>query len=290
MDEEAHRLRLHFRRPALSTHQDVEAAHTAETLSQLSALDHICRQAEGLARQAAEAFARHPHYKIITSSPGVGDLLGSQILGEIGDAPGQFKNAKALSAHGGVSPVTWASGTTARVSIRRAANHALRAALYQTAFCALTRSPGAAHYYRQQPDRGATHHTALRNLGARLVRSLHHCLRQAGSRLVSGGGVQGRRFSVRPGGAAPLARGRRGLRGNGTLTPSARHQGTAPGRPPPWTPTHQGGTVRLFTAGPGDKVDTLAPRSRGDVPPTRGCHPASALSRPVGPLPSPPGM
>ncbi|MFB7273255.1 IS110 family transposase [Streptomyces sp. NPDC056244] len=177
VDEEAHRLRLHFRRPALSTHQDVEAAHAVEMLRQLSALDHICWQAEDLARQAAEAFARHPHYKIITSFPGVGDLLGSQILGEIGDAPGRFKDAKALSAYAGVSPVTWASGTTARVSIRRAANHALRAALYQAAFCALTRSPGAAHYYRQRRDRGATHHTTLRNLGARLARSLHHCLR-----------------------------------------------------------------------------------------------------------------
>ncbi|MGW8452456.1 IS110 family transposase [Streptomyces niveus] len=174
--DEAERLHLHFRRPALRTHPTVEEARAMEMLGLLADLNHACMRAEKLARQAAAAFTAHPHHRTITSFPGIGDLLGSRILGEIGDDPTRFPDARALCAYAGVVPVTWASGTEARVSLRRAANHHLRNALYQAAFCSLTRSPGAAAYYQQQRGRGATHNTALRNVGAKLLRCLYRCL------------------------------------------------------------------------------------------------------------------
>lgn len=75
-------------------------------------------------------------------------------------------------------PVTWASGTAARVSMRRAVNSELRDALYQGAFCTLAHSPGAHAFYRRQRERGIPHNTALRNLGARLARCLFYCLQR----------------------------------------------------------------------------------------------------------------
>ncbi|MEE4544054.1 IS110 family transposase [Streptomyces sp. V4-01] len=178
VEDEAERLHLHFRRPALRTHPVVEEARAAEVRGLLADLDHACARADDLARQAAKAFAAHPSYKIVTSFPGIGDLLGSRLLGEIGDHPQRFADARALCAYAGVVPVTWASGTAARVSMRRAANSELRDALHQAAFCSLTHSPGARAFYRAQRERGIAHNTALRNLGARLARCLFFCLQR----------------------------------------------------------------------------------------------------------------
>jgi hypothetical protein len=63
------------------------------------------------------------------------------------------------------------------VLARHARNRRLADALYQQAFSALTRSPGARAYYDAYRARGNTHHQALRALANRLVGILHGCLR-----------------------------------------------------------------------------------------------------------------
>jgi hypothetical protein len=63
------------------------------------------------------------------------------------------------------------------VLARHARNRRLADALYQWAFSALQRSPGARSLYDAQRARGATHHAALRALANRLVGILHGCLR-----------------------------------------------------------------------------------------------------------------
>ncbi|MFB7919428.1 IS110 family transposase [Streptomyces sp. NPDC056061] len=177
VDDEAERLSLHFRRPALRTHPAVETARGVETIGVLNTLNHACDAADQLAEQTAEAFILHPDAALLTSFPGIGPLLGSRILGEIGDTRERFPTARNLCAYAGVVPVVWASGLSHRASHRRFANEMLHNAIWQAAFCSLTKSPGAAAYYRQRRDkRGETHNAALRNLAARLLRALHHCL------------------------------------------------------------------------------------------------------------------
>jgi hypothetical protein len=44
----------------------VEEARAAEVRGLLADLEHACARADGMARQAAEAFSAHPSYKIIT--------------------------------------------------------------------------------------------------------------------------------------------------------------------------------------------------------------------------------
>lgn len=149
VEDEDERLWLHFRRPALRTHPAVEEARAATVLGLLADLDHACARADDLARRAVQAFSAHPSYKTIASFPGIGDLLGSRLLGEIGDHPHRFADARALCAYAGVVPATRASGTAARISMRRTANSELRNAFYQAAFCSLTNSPGAHAFYRR---------------------------------------------------------------------------------------------------------------------------------------------
>lgn len=76
-----------------------------------------------------------------------------------------------------MAPVTRTSGKARVVLARHARNRRLADALYQQAFAALTRSPGARAYYDAHRARGNTHHQALRALANRLVGILHGCLR-----------------------------------------------------------------------------------------------------------------
>jgi hypothetical protein len=74
-------------------------------------------------------------------------------------------------------------GSSASLSLQKVVlarfvrNRHLADATYLWAFCTLTQSPGARHYYDTRRANGANHNQALRALGNRLVGVLHGCLR-----------------------------------------------------------------------------------------------------------------
>ena len=124
----------------------------------------------------AEDFEQHPDAKIIRSLPGLGMVLGARVLGEFGDDPNRYADAKSRRNYAGTSPVTRASGKSRVVLARHARNRHLASAADQWAFCSLTKSPGARAYYAELRGRGKTHRQALRQLANRLVGILHSCL------------------------------------------------------------------------------------------------------------------
>lgn len=104
-------------------------------------------------------------------------ILGARVLGEFGDAPNRYVDAKSRKNYSGMSPITRASGKHHVVLARYARNKRLADACHLWAFAALTASPGARTFYDQRRTNGDTHHRALRALGNRLVGILHGCLR-----------------------------------------------------------------------------------------------------------------
>ncbi len=104
-------------------------------------------------------------------------VLGARVLGEFGDDPNRYADAKSRKNYAGTSPITKASGTRRVVLARFARNRRLADACYLWAFAALTASPGARAYYDERRAAGDTHHRALRALANRLVGILHGCLR-----------------------------------------------------------------------------------------------------------------
>jgi hypothetical protein len=98
------------------------------------------------------------------------------VLGEFGDAPDRYADAKSCRNYAGTSPITRASGTRRVVLARHARNKRLADAIYLWAFSALSASPGARAFYDTRRAAGDTHHQALRALGNRLVGILHGCL------------------------------------------------------------------------------------------------------------------
>lgn len=146
------------------------AAHVAVTAE-------LVRQTAALEAQLTASFEQHPSAEILRSLPGLGLVLGARVLAEFGDDPHRYADAKARKNYAGTAPITRASGKSRVVLARYARNRRLADALYQWAFSALTRSPGARALYDAQRARGATHHAALRALANRLVGILHGCLR-----------------------------------------------------------------------------------------------------------------
>lgn len=165
-----------LRTDALRGPEVVEAAHGATTRASVAIIAALNTQINALADELADHFEQHPDSDIYLSLPGVGVVLGARALGEFGDDPNRYADAKSRKNYAGTSPITKASGTRRVVLARYARNRRLADACYMWAFTATNASPGARAFYDQRRAAGDTHHRALRALGNRLVGILHGCL------------------------------------------------------------------------------------------------------------------
>jgi hypothetical protein len=166
-----------LRAPQLAARPGVVAAYGATVKALVAVIAELSVQINALQSEVEAGFVRHPDAEIYLSQPGLGTILAARVLGEFGDDPYRYADAKARRNYAGTSPITKASGTRRIVLARHARNRRLADALYQQAFAALQASPGARAYYDRQRAAGATHHQALRALANRLVGILHGCLR-----------------------------------------------------------------------------------------------------------------
>jgi transposase len=121
-----------------------------------------------LEAELAAVFATHAQAPIITSFPGLWPVLGARVLGELGDDPQRFTDARAVRSFAGTAPITRASGRSRAVFARRVCNRRLGDACHWWAFAALTKSDGARAHYDQRRALGDTHNAALRNLANKL--------------------------------------------------------------------------------------------------------------------------
>jgi transposase len=173
----AHRIVETLRGEQLEAHPGVIEAYAASTKALVAVITELARQCEVLNGEVEAGFGRHPDAELYLSQPGLGPVLAARVLAEFGDDPTRYADARARKNYSGMAPVTRASGKSWVVLARHARNRRLADALYQQAFSALTRSPGARAYYDAHRARGHTHHQALRALANRLVGILHGCLR-----------------------------------------------------------------------------------------------------------------
>jgi len=154
----------------------VADAFAATAASKIAVLVTLNEQIAILDKRLAETYSSHPDAEIIDSLPGLGLILGARVLGEFGDAPNRYQDAKARRNAAGTSPITRQSGKRHSVHARYGINRRLFDALFQWAFTSLRASPGARAYYDQLRGRGQHHNQALRQLANRLVGILHGCL------------------------------------------------------------------------------------------------------------------
>lgn len=176
IDHTAHRIQEGLRTPQLQAPAPVAAAYAASTAALVTLIATFNDQIAALEQQLGSTFNTHPDAAIISSLPGLAEILGARVLGEFGDDPERFADAKSRRNYAGTSPMTKASGRTKIVFARYVRNKRLYDALDAWAFCSLQPSPGARAYYDQRRTTGYTHHEALRALANRWVAILHGCL------------------------------------------------------------------------------------------------------------------
>jgi len=166
-----------LRSPQLDPPAAVADAFGASVTASIGVIAEMTRQLTNLEAELGRSFESHPDAEIICSLPGLGDVLGARVLGEFGDDPNRYQDAKSRRRYAGTAPITRASGTKKVVLARFVRNRHLADACYLWAFCSLSASPGARAFYDVHKAKGESHDQALRVLGNRLVGILDGCLR-----------------------------------------------------------------------------------------------------------------
>ena len=171
------RVRAALRSEQLAQPSALVAGYAASVQATVAIIRAFNTEITQLQARVAEHFDQHPDAEIYRSQPGIGDIVGARVLGEFGDDPDRFTDARGRKNYAGNSPITRASGKKKTVHARWVRNRRLVDPLQAQAFSALTASPGARAYYQQLRARGTGHHAALRQLSNRLVGILHGCLK-----------------------------------------------------------------------------------------------------------------
>lgn len=177
IDERAGEIQVALRTEQLAAPDLVSEAMGSTVAALVAVAAELSVQIGRLEVELADRFEQHPAAKVIRSLPGLGMTLGARVLGEFGDDPNRYADAKSRKNYAGTSPITRASGRSRVVLARYARNKRLADACQMWAFASLNTSPGARAFYDQHRDAGDTHNRALRALANRLVGILHGCLR-----------------------------------------------------------------------------------------------------------------
>ncbi|MBW2632244.1 MAG: IS110 family transposase [Deltaproteobacteria bacterium] len=114
----------------------------------------------------------------ITTIPGIGNILGAMILGEIGSID-KFSSAKKLVAFAGLDPITNQSGKfenkTGHISKRGSPQ--LRSALFMAANVARQKDENFKEYYDDKIERGKHYSSAVNATAAKLLRIVYWVLK-----------------------------------------------------------------------------------------------------------------
>jgi transposase len=140
-------IRAALRSEQLAAPAPVAAAFGATTRAAVGIIAELNRQIAELETSLAEHFETHPDADIYRSLPGLGVVLGARVLGEFGDDPNRYTDAKSRRNYAGTSPLTVASGKKRAVLARHVRNRRLYDAIDQWALGAINNSPGARAFY-----------------------------------------------------------------------------------------------------------------------------------------------
>jgi len=178
----AEEIRGGLRGEQLAPPEGAASAYGAVVSSAVAVIAEMNRQLERMEAELASHLDAHPDAEIILSQPGLANVLGARVLGEFGDDPDRYADARARKNYASTSPVTIASGKRtgkkSSVKARWVGNDHLRDACQLWAFSALSASPGARRYYDELRARNIDNDAALRVLANRLVGILDCCLRR----------------------------------------------------------------------------------------------------------------
>lgn len=154
--------------------QDVAASIVADLATQLLAIDERIKELDS---RVTTTFRAHPQAEIIESLPGMGPILGAELIAAAGDLNG-YANAGRLASAAGLVPVPRDSGRRSG-NLHRPMRYSrkLRRVFYLSAQSAMMREGPNRDYYLKKRSEGDKHVQALIALSRRRVDVLWALLR-----------------------------------------------------------------------------------------------------------------
>lgn len=126
-------------------------------------------------REIEAAWVEHQDHTIFDSFPGAGPVMAPRLAAAFGTDRARFTAASEIQTFAGIAPVKEASGKQSWTHARFHCPKFMRQSFHEFAEASLPFSRWALAYYRQQRERGAGHHTAIRSLAFRWMRILFRC-------------------------------------------------------------------------------------------------------------------
>ena len=114
----------------------------------------------------------------LTTIPGIGPMIASAVLGEIGDIK-RFPNVPSLIAYAGLDPTTFESGTSIlkKRKLSKKGSKYLRTALWQGAVYSLVHNPSLRAFYDKKLSEGKPKQVALGAVTNKLTRIMYGILK-----------------------------------------------------------------------------------------------------------------
>ena len=152
-------------------------ARRAIVLALVAALKPIVVKISELTREIAHRVRCHPDGHVFLSlfRDPKSVVCAAALLAEIGDCRARYRNAEALAADAGMSPVAVESGKRKVACFRHGCDHRLRSAFATLADATRHWHPWAADRYATARSRGQDHQRAIRTLGRAWCRVLWRC-------------------------------------------------------------------------------------------------------------------
>jgi transposase len=154
--------------------QEVTSRIVAELANDILGLKE---RLESIDEEIGQRFFARPEARILTSLPGMGQLLGAEFLVAVGDIR-TFESADRLAAYVGLVPAARDSGKRVGNNKRmRGGTKVLKRVFYQSAFASLRSAPESRAFYDRKRAEGKSHTQGLIALARRRVNVLWAMLR-----------------------------------------------------------------------------------------------------------------
>jgi transposase len=120
----------------------------------------------------ADAWEIYPDREIFASLPGAGAVFAPRLAVAFGLDRSRYDDPSELQCYSGIAPVIERSGKQIWIHARWGFPTFLHQTFHEFAQASIPRSRWAKEFYRQQRERGAGHHKAIRSLAFRWIRIL----------------------------------------------------------------------------------------------------------------------
>jgi transposase len=160
---------------ALTTDSAIVDAMSLLATSYVTLLAAIEEPIHSYEEEIAKLWSAHPDQTIFASFPGAGPVMAPRLAVAFGTDRTRFTDATEMQCYSGIAPVIERSGKKTWTHSRWRCSQFLKQTFHEFAAASLPFCSWALAFYRQQRERGAGHHAAVRALAFRWIRILFHC-------------------------------------------------------------------------------------------------------------------